>query len=325
MFDRNTRNTVLKSLSAVLAASAMALAGMAQAKTLRVGISSPEAQNPFHVAMARTIAETLKARGIEPMLLSANADVNEQINGIGDMVAARVDAILVAPLNAEGPAAALQRAKDAGIPVFMYARTLDGKYADIWKSFNGMDAVAVGRDKAKWMAANTQQGKVAMLTGSPGAAPMLEQESGFRTEMEKAGYKVVFSQTSNMTREYGIKLTEDALVAHPDLVGVYAANDDLALGAAQALRVAGLKGKVAVIGLNGAPSALAAIHNGDLTATVLLDPVGWGRTAANTVADYLLDGKQVEKFTPMEHRVVTQADAYDHIPPPLRDKLGVKR
>ena len=54
-------------------------------------------------------------------------------------------------------------------------------------------------------------------------------------------------------------------------------------------------------------------------------PPSWGRTAANTVADYLLDGKQVEKFTPMEHRVVTQADAYDHIPPPLRDKLGVKR
>ncbi len=310
---------------AMVGVAAIAFASLASAQTLRVGISSPEAQNPFHVVMSRTIAETLKERGIEPMLLSANADINGQINNIDDMVAAKVDAILVAPLNADGPAAALQRAKDAGIPVFMYARTLADEYSGIWESFNGMDAVAVGRDKAKWMIENTEVGKVAMLTGQPGAAPMLEQEAGFKSVIEEAGYKVVFSQTSNMTREYGIKLTEDALVAHPDLVGIYAANDDLALGAAQAVRVAGLKDKVAVIGLNGAPAALAAIHKGDLTATVLLDPVGWGKSAANTVADYLLDKKVPAKFVPMDHKVVTQQDAYDHIPPPLREKLGVKR
>ncbi|ROT43914.1 ABC transporter substrate-binding protein [Pusillimonas sp. NJUB218] len=317
----------IKSVVALLIASASGLAVTAQvqAKEFRVGISSPESQNPFHVVMARSIAETLKARGIEPMLMAANADVNQQINSIGDMVAAKVDAILVAPLNAEGPAAALVKAKDAGIPVFMYARTLDPKYADVWESFNGMDAVQVGRDKARWMAENTKPGKVAMLTGMAGAAPMIEQETGFREVITAAGYQIAFSQTSNMTREYGIKLTEDALVTNPDLVGIYAANDDLALGAAQAVKVAGLQGKVVVIGLNGAPSALAAIHNGDLTATVLLDPVGWGKTAANVVADYLLEGKKPAKFTPMDHKVVTQKEAYDNIPPPLREKLGVKR
>jgi ribose transport system substrate-binding protein len=294
-------------------------------KPLKVGISSPESNNPFHVALARSIAATLKERGIDSLLLSANADVNAQINNIGDLVSAKVDAILVAPLNEEGAVGAVQRAKEAGIPVFMYARTLDPKHQNLWLSFVGMDAVAVGEDKGKWLVKNAKPGKVAMLTGTAGAAPMIEQERGFRKVVEGAGFKVAFSQHSTQTREQGIKLAEDALVAHRDLVAIYASNDDLALGAAHAVKAAGLQGKVAVIGLNGSPPALAAVHNGDMAATVLLDPVTWGKTAANMVADYLQKKEQPARFVPMQHRVVSQGEAYDLIPPPLRERLGVKK
>jgi ABC-type sugar transport system substrate-binding protein len=292
-------------------------------KPLRVGISSPESNNPFHVQLARSIAATLKERGIDSLLLSANADVNAQINNIGDLVAAKVDAILVAPLNEEGAVGAVQRAKEAGIPVFMYARTLDPKHQALWMSFVGMDAVAVGEDKGKWLVKNAKPGKVALLTGTAGAAPMVEQERGFRKVVEAAGFKVAFAQHSAQTRENGIKLAEDALVAHRDLVAIYASNDDLALGAAQAVKAAGLQGKVAVIGLNGSPPALAAVHNGDMAATVLLDPNTWGKTAANIVADYLQKKQPPPRFVPMQHQVVSQPEAFDLIPPPLRERLGV--
>ncbi len=319
------RRNVLKSLAGGVLLGPAAFNAAAQAKRLRVGISSPEAQNPFHRALSRSIELTLKERQIEPMLLSANADVNEQVNNISDLIAAKVDAILVAPLNSEGAAPAIQRARAAGIPVFMYARTLDMKYSTLWESFLGMDAVAVGTTKGQWVVENLKPGKIAMLLGSPGAAPMVEQEQGFRKTVEPKGFRVAFAQSSTMTRENGIKLAEDALIAHPDLVCIYAANDDLALGAAQAAKAAGLRGKVAVLGLNGAPPALAAVHNGDMTATVLLDAPTWGRTAANAVADYLQKGIRPARFIPMEHRIVLQKDAFELIPPPLREKLGVSK
>ena len=297
----------------------------AQGKTYRVGISLPEAQNPFYVQLGNSAVATLKQRGIEATLLSANADVNEQINNINDLVASKVDAILISPIDTEGPAAAVRRAHEAGIPIFMVARTLDKRFGSIWKTFVGIHFDEVGKAKGEWVVRNTKPGKVAMLLGPAGALVMVEQEKSFRAAIEPAGYKVAFAQNSTQTRENGLKLAEDALVANPDLVAIYASNDDLALGATQAVKAAGASGRIAVIGLNGSPPALAAVHKGEMAATVLLDPVGWGRTAATTVADFLQNKKEPEPFVTFQYRLVGQAEAFDLIPPPLRERLGVSR
>jgi ribose transport system substrate-binding protein len=253
----------------------------------------------------------------------ANADANEQVSQINDLIAAKVDAILVSPMNTEGPAPAIQKAHEAGIPIFMVARTLDQKYKNLWKSYVGFDYQKVGQQKGQWVVQNLKPGKIAMLNGPAGALVSVNKEKGFREVVEKAGFQIVWAQNSVQTRENGIKLAEDALVANRDLVAIYAMNDDLALGAAQAVKAGGHK--VATLGMNGAPTALASVHNGDMSMTILLDPVGWGRQSAQMVADFLQKGKQpgefVEPFTP---EVVTQANAYDKIPPPLRERLGVK-
>jgi ABC-type sugar transport system substrate-binding protein len=295
----------------------------AQAKHFKVGVSLPETQNPFYVVMGKSIVETFKANGIEATLLAANSDVNEQVSQINDLVASKVDAILVSPLNTEGPAPALQKAHEAGIPIFMIARTLDPKYKDLSKSYVGFDYYKVGQQKGQWVVDNLKPGKIAMLLGPAGAFVSVNLEKGFREVVEKAGFTVAWAQNSVQTRENGLKLAEDALVANKDLVAIYAMNDDLALGAAQAVKAGGQK--VATLGMNGAPTALAAVHNGDLSMTILLDPVGWGKQGAQMVADYLIKKQEptpfVEPFTPV---VITQANAYDKIPPVLREKLGVK-
>lgn len=275
--------------------------------------------------LGKSAVETFKQRGIEATLLSANADVNEQINNINDLAAKKVDAILMSPLDTEGPASAVKRAHDAGIPIFMVARTLDKRFGNIWKTFVGIHFDEIGKSKGEWVVKNTKPGKVAMLLGPAGALVMVEQDKAFRSVIEPAGYKVTFAQNSTQTRENGLKLSEDALIANPDLVAIYASNDDLALGAAQAVKAAGKTGQVAVIGLNGSPPALAAVHKGEMAATVLLDPIGWGRTAALTVADYLQNKKEPEPFVTFQYRMVGQADAFDLIPPPLRERLGVKK
>jgi len=307
----------------VLAQAPMAGAALAQAKQFKVGVSLPESQNPFYVVMGNSISKTLKEAGVDVTLLLSNSDVNEQVSQINDLIAAKVDAIIVSPQNTEGPAPAIQKAHDAGIPIFMIARTLDPKYKDLWKSYVGFDYTKVGEQKGKWVVDNLKPGKIAMLLGPAGALVSVNLEKGFRDTVEKAGFTVAWAQNSVQTRENGLKLSEDALVANKDLVAIYAMNDDLALGAAQAVKAGGQK--VATLGMNGAPTALAAVHNGDLSMTILLDPFGWGKQTAQMVADYLLKKQEpsafVEPFTP---EVVTQANAYDKIPVPLREKLGVK-
>jgi ribose transport system substrate-binding protein len=296
-----------------------------QAKKFRVGVSLPEAQNPFYIALGKSITDTFRGQGIEATLLSANADVNEQVSNINDLVAAQVDAILMSPLDTEGPAPAVQRADAAGIPIFFVARTLDDKYSHLWKTYVGFDYVDLGAMKGKWVVDNLKPGKVAMLLGPAGALFAVDQAKGFRQAVEKAGFQVVWAQNSMQTREMGLKLSEDALVAHRDLVAIYASNDDLALGGSQAVRAAGLRGKVATLGTNGTPPALAAIHNGDMSATILLDPIQWGRLSAQIVIDYLVNKKEPKsRFTPLVAELVTEKDAFEKIPPPLREKLGVK-
>jgi ribose transport system substrate-binding protein len=297
---------------------------LAQAKTFKVGVSLPESQNPFYVAMGNSIVKTFKDAGVEVTLLLANSDVNEQVSQINDLIAAKVDAILVSPLNTEGPAPAIQKAHDAGIPIFMIARTLSDKYKDLWKTYVGFDYYKVGQQKGQWVVDNLKPGKVAMLLGPAGALVSVNMAKGFKDVVEKAGFKVAWEQNSVQTRENGLKLAEDALVANSDVVAIYGMNDDLALGAAQAVKASGKK--VATLGMNGAPSALAAVHNGDLSMTILLDPVGWGKQSAQMIVDYLTKkqepaGAFVEPFTP---EVITQANAYEKIPVPLREKLGVK-
>src|SRR5688500_15020725 len=125
-------------LGALLAMGSIGDAG-AQDKKFKVGVSLPESQNPFYVAMSKSIVKTFEANGIEATLLLANSDVNEQVSQINDLIASKVDAILVSPLNTEGPAPAIQKAHDAGIPIFMIARTLSDKYKDLWKTYVGFD------------------------------------------------------------------------------------------------------------------------------------------------------------------------------------------
>lgn len=316
-------------LAAALAVAAVTLSPIATAnaqdKKFHVGVSLPEAQNPFYVAMGKSIVKTFEDRGIRATLLAANSDVNEQVSNVNDLIAAKVDAILISPIDLEGPAPAVQKAHDAGIPIFMIARKLDARYQDLWKTFIGFDLAVCGRMKGEWLVANSKPGKVAMLLGTAGSALAIEQERGFREVVEPAGFEIVWAQNSTQTRENGLKLTEDALVAHSDLVAVYGSNDDMALGASQAVKSAGKKGEIAVLGLNGAPPALAAVHHGDMAMTVSLDPVSWGRQGATVVSDYLLDGKEpASQFIQLDPEAVTEANAYDLMPPPLREKFNLK-
>lgn len=298
-------------------------AGPAAAENKTIGVSLPEAQNPFYVAMGKAIEARLADRGYKAIVLSADANVNEQISNLNDLIAAAVALIIMSPLNLEGPAPAVKAAKDAGIPVVMIARKLDDKYKDLWEAFVGFNIEKVGRLKGQWVVDNLKPGPVAMLLGPEGALFAIEQERGFREIVEPAGFKVAFTRNSVQTRENGVKLAEDALIAVPGLKAIYASNDDLALGAAQAVKAAGMGGKVAVLGTNGIPPAIAAIHRGDMAMTVQLDPVRWGQLGADIGVDFVEGRKPDSDFIEFQSEPVSQAEACGAMPPPLRERFGM--
>ena len=303
----------MKTIFAALGlALAVALgAAPAPAQTITIGVSLPQDDNPFYIAMLRAIRARAQELGWEVATVSSNEDKAKQINGVQDLVAKGVKGILISPIDAVGVNAAYDAAA-AHIPIISLAR---GSASPNQTLHIPMDEKQVGRDVAEWTAKKIGgQGKVAFLGGPAGAPTFRNLEQGYTEVMARyPGIAIVFRNDGPMTRERGLKNAEDALVAQPDLAAIYAANDDVALGAAQAVAAAGRKGKTLVTGMNGVPPALRAVKDGSLALTVELKPADWGRLGVDTLAIYLRGDKPAGAVT-VPHALVDQTNVDDKLP-----------
>ena len=252
--------------------------------------------------------------GWDVATVSANEDKVKQINGVQDLVARGVKGILISPVDAVGVNAAYDAAKAANIPIVSIAR---GSTSPNQTIHVAMDEKQIGRDIAEWTAkAIGGEGKVAMLLGPSGAPTFRNLAEGYAEVMAKyPKVEIVFRADGAMTRERGVKQAEDALVANPDLKVIYAANDDVALGATQAVIAAGRSDKTIVTGMNGVPPALHAVKDGKLAMTVELNPYLWGRLGVDVLAQYL-KGDKVEQRVFIKHVMVDKTNIDEKLPKP---------
>ena len=269
------RFAVLAAGLAVAVSLAIPPAASAQEKTT-IGVSLAQDDNPFYIAMLRGIRARAQELGWDVATVSANEDKLKQINGVQDLVARGVKGILISPIDAVGVNAAYDAAAAAKIPIVSVARGSSSPNQTIHVA---MDEKQIGRDIAEWTAKKLGgKGKVALLMGPSGAPTFKNLGDGYSEVMAKyPEIHIVFRSDGPLTRERGVKQAEDALVAHPDLAAIYTANDDVALGAMQAVNAANRKGKTMVTGMNGVPPALRAVKEENLAMTVELNPVEWGR------------------------------------------------
>ena len=237
---------------------------------ITIGVSLAQDDNPFYIAMLRGIRARAQELGWEVATVSANEDKVKQINGVQDLVARGVKGILISPIDAVGVNAAYDAAKAGNVPIVSVAR---GSTSPNQTLHVAMDEKQIGRDIAEWTAkAIGGEGKVAMLLGPSGAPTFRNLGDGYAEVMAKhPKIKIVSKSDGPLTRERGVKQTEDALVANPDLKAIYTANDDVALGAMQAVLAAG-KAKTLVTGMNGVPPALRAVKDGKIAMTIELNP-----------------------------------------------------
>ena len=254
----------------------------AQQKTT-IGVSLAQDDNPFYIAMLRGIRARAQELGCDVATVSANEDKLKQINGVQDLVARGVKGILISPIDAVGVNAAYDAAAAGKIPIVSVAR---GSTSPNQTLHVAMDEKQIGRDIAEWTAKKLGgKGKVAMLTGPSGVPTFRNLADGYTEVMAKyPDIQIVFRTDGPLTRERGVKHAEDALVAHPDLAAIYTANDDVALGAMQAVAAANRKGKTIVTAMNGMPPALRAVKDGNIAMTVELNPVLWGRLGVDVLA-----------------------------------------
>jgi ribose transport system substrate-binding protein len=299
-------------LALVLPASLVpATPAQAQQKTV-IGVSLAQDDNPFYIAMLRGIRARAQELGWEVATVSANEDKLKQINGVQDLVARGVKGILISPIDAVGVNAAYDAAAAAKIPIVSVAR---GSASPNQTIHVAMDEKQIGRDIAEWTARKLGgKGKVALLMGPSGAPTFRNLGDGYAEAMAKhPGIQIVIKHDGPLTRERGVKQAEDALVAHPDLAAIYTANDDVALGAMQAVNAANRKGKTLVTGMNGVPPALRAVKEENLAMTVELNPMLWGRLGVDVLATYL-KGDKVDPRVFIEHVIIDSGNIDAKLP-----------
>ena len=305
-------NFRMAALAALAVSAAFAAMPATAQQKITIGVSLAQDDNPFYIAMLRGIRARAQELGWDVATVSANEDKLKQINGVQDLVARGVKGILISPIDAVGVNAAYDAAAAAKIPIVSVAR---GSASPNQTIHVAMDEKQIGRDIAEWTAKKLGgKGKVALLMGPSGAPTFKNLGDGYSEAIAKhPGIQIVFRADGPLTRERGVKQAEDVLVANPDLAAIYTANDDVALGAMQAVNAAGRKGKTLVTGMNGVPPALRAVKEENLAMTVELNPAEWGRLGVDVLATYL-KGEKVEPRVFIKHVIIDSGNIDAKLP-----------
>jgi ribose transport system substrate-binding protein len=259
----------------------------------------PKALNsPFWAAMEQAAAREAAAQGVRLVALAADreTDVERQYQIIENLIQQGVDAILLAPSGSKELVPAIRKANDAGIPVLLLDTRIDQAAADSvgarTVTYIGSDNFEGGAVAGRYLAAKLAgEGSVAIIEGISGHETADQRRLGFLSGIaDFPGVRVVASQTANWERALAYNVAENLLQAHPELDAIFAANDEMALGALEAVAAAGRMGQVPVVGFDAIPDALANIRSGRLLGSVAQFPGEMGRLGVAHAAALLRDG-----------------------------------
>jgi ABC-type sugar transport system substrate-binding protein len=279
-------------------AFAATLAPVAFAADVQILASMPNMAFPFFVHMLKRLKEKAASMGgITVVESDGQGSSPKQTADVETAVVKGVKGILISPNEVDAMAPAIKGAIDAGVPVVTVDRRVDK--VDTILAHVGADNVKGGEAQGELIMKLFPNGaKVMNLQGQPGASPAIDRNKGLHNVLDKAPnkYKFVFEQTANFQRDKGLSVTEAGLGGMqnpPDVI--VCANDDMALGAIEAVKARGLEGKIAILGFDALPEALAAIKAAKLTASIEQFPGGQVSRALEILMAKVKDGKNPEQ------------------------------
>ena len=304
--------------TAAFTAAALTASLSFAADKITVGFAQVGAESAWRTANTKSIKDEAAARGIDLKFSDAQQKQENQIKAVRSFIAQRVNVIVLAPVIEAGFEPVLKEAKRAHIPVILSDRRVKVSDDSLYVTFIGADFIEEGRRAGEAMAKITGgKATIAELDGTPGAAPANDRKKGFEEAIAKyPDMKVVMEQTGDFTRAKGKEVME-AFLKSPDgknITALYAHNDDMALGAIQAIEAAGLKPgtDVKIVSVDGVKSAFEAMAAGKLNCTVECNPI-IGPQLFDLVAD-VVAGKQLPKLVQVTEGVFTQDQAAAALP-----------
>jgi len=306
---RHTRRLLLASAMAI--GLSVPFAG-AHAQDIRLLASVPSMGFPFFVHMMNEIKAEAEAQGVGIVEADGQNSTPKQTADVEAAIIQGLNGILISPTDVNAMAPAIQQAVENGVPVVTIDRRVDAVEGIL--AHVGADNVKGGEAQGQWILDNYPDGaRIVNLQGQPGASPAIDRNQGVHNVLDgQDGYEFIVEQTANFARDQGLSVTESILAGltePPDVI--VAANDDMALGAIEAVRAQGLEGQIAILGFDALPEALAAVRDGALAGTVEQFPGGQSRQAMQILVDHLRDGTEPAESVVLLTPIVITAENID--------------
>lgn len=267
----------------------------------KIGISISTLNNPYFVTLKDSAEAKAKELGMETTTVDAQNDPAKQVSDIEDLIQQGVDILLINPADSSAIASAISSANNANIPVITVDRSAEGGEV---VAHVASDNAAGGKMAGEYIIEQLgEEAKVVELEGIPGSSAARERGAGFNEAIAAAsGYEVASKQAANFDRAQGLTVMENIIQSTKDFKAVFAHNDEMALGAVQALNAAGLT-DVIVVGFDATEDAVKAVEDGKMAATVAQKPDLMGEQAVEAAQKVLKD-ETVEEFIPVELELI---------------------
>jgi ribose transport system substrate-binding protein len=318
------RRVILGTALSGLVALSAGIAGaetppLAQKERYKVGFAQMESNNPWRIAETKSFHDTAEACNWDLIATDAAGSAAKQVADVDSMIAQGIDVLFLPPREEKPLIPAVMKAKAAGIPTFLVDRSVDpnvAKAGEHFVAFLGSDFIDQGKRAAEWLIENFdgEKGVIVELEGTTGSSPANDRKKGFDDRIAQDDrFEIVASQTGDFARDLGRQVMETLLQAHPDVNVVYAHNDEMAIGAIQALELAGRKPgeDVTIVSIDGTRDALQAIIDGKMGVTVESSPF-FGPLACEVMQKYAA-GEEIPGWVQVQDRIFTKANAADHI------------
>ncbi|MGN7137005.1 ABC transporter permease/substrate-binding protein [Streptomyces pseudogriseolus] len=288
---------------AVVGATSLLHSGSSGADKPKIGLSLSTLNNPFFVQIRDGAEEEAKKLGVDLTVTDAQNDASQQANQLQNFTSGSLSAVVVNPVDSDAAGPSVRGANQAGIPVIAVDRGVNKADTSALVASDNVEGGALG---AKALAEKLGgKGTIVILQGQAGTSASRERGAGFAEGLKAyPGIKVVAKQPADFDRTKGLDVMTNLLQAHPDIDGVFAENDEMALGAIKALGSKAGK-SVQVVGFDGTPDGLKAVRAGTLYASVAQQPSELGRIAVRNALRAAEDEK-VEKMVKVPVKVVTK-------------------
>jgi len=279
---------------------------------VKIGYSAYDLANPYWQNYAAGIKEKAKAQGVSVVVADQKGAQQAQVSGSSDLINQGISALIVSPVEPNALPATVTAAHAAKIPIVVGDVGAKGDYDAFITSNNAQGGALAADYMGMKLKARAGTKKIGIITLHPGSAVGVDRVQGFKTEIKKySDIEVVSELNGNDAIKGGNDAAANMFAAHPDLAGIYSANDNEAQGAIAAIQGAGKNPKdFVVIGFDGNAGSIAAIETGTQTATVAQDPFTQGQLAVKQALD-LLNGKKVDFTDPSTRTTALKVEIVD--------------